>query len=90
MKKNKKLLAGLAMGLALFISGCTSNVSDVVVVTKSETPETFIEIDDGGSGFHIVYHTETKVMYAVSDSGYNHGTVTVLVDADGKPLLWEE
>ena len=84
------MLTGLIIGLALLMNGCTCNVSDVVVVTESETPETFIEIDDGGSGFHIVYHTETKVMYAVSDSGNNYGTVTLLVDADGKPLLWEE
>ena len=38
----------------------------------------------------IVYHKETKVMYAVSCGSYNYGNLTVLVDADGKPMLWED
>lgn len=40
--------------------------------------------------WHIVYHKDTKVMYAVSMGGYNRGTFTVLVDTEGKPMLWEE
>lgn len=35
----------------------------------------------------IVYHKETKVMYAVSADSY---IFTLLVDADGKPMLWDE
>lgn len=33
---------------------------------------------------------EAKVMYAVSYGTSNCGTFTLLVDADGKPMLWEE
>ena len=44
---------------------------------------------DSGSYYNIVYHNKTKVMYVVSDVKYNIGTFTVLVDAEGKPLLWE-
>ena len=40
--------------------------------------------------WHIVYHKDTKVMYAISMGGYNRGTFTVLVDTEGKPMLWEE
>ena len=36
----------------------------------------------------IVADRETDVMYAVSRGVYNQGTFTLLVDADGKPLLW--
>lgn len=39
--------------------------------------------------FNIYYDKKTKVMYAVSDSQYNRGNVVLLVDADGKPLLYE-
>lgn len=39
--------------------------------------------------WRIVVDRETKVMYAVSLGNYNNGTFTLLVDADGKPLLWE-
>ena len=38
--------------------------------------------------WRIVYHKYTRVMYAVSDSSYNRGSFTLLVDAEGNPLLW--
>lgn len=37
----------------------------------------------------VVYHKETKVMYAVSYGSYNLGTFTLLVDREGKPLLYK-
>lgn len=40
-----------------------------------------------GSLWEIVADRETGVMYAVSRGGYNQGTFTLLVDADGKPLI---
>lgn len=48
---------------------------------------TVIEYTDA---WRIVYHNETKVMYAVSNQAYNIGTFTVLVNADGSPMLYEE
>ncbi len=40
--------------------------------------------------YYIVYDKYTKVMYAVSDGAYNRGTFTLLVDANGNPLLYNE
>ena len=40
--------------------------------------------------YRIVADKETGVMYAVSIGGYNAGNFTLLVDQDGKPLIWEE
>ena len=37
----------------------------------------------------VVVDKDTHVMYAVSLGGYNSGTFTLLVDADGKPLIYE-
>ena len=37
----------------------------------------------------VVYHKETKVMYAVSAASYNRGTFTLLVNADGTPMLYD-
>ena len=37
----------------------------------------------------VVYHKDTKVMYAVSRGSYNQGTFTLLVNEDGTPMLWE-
>lgn len=42
------------------------------------------------SVWEIVADRETGVMYAVSRGGYNQGTFTVLVDADGKPLIYDK
>lgn len=39
--------------------------------------------------WEIVADRETGVMYAVSRGMYNQGTFTLLVDADGKPLIWD-
>lgn len=39
--------------------------------------------------FDIVYDTDTKVMYSRSMGSYNRGTLTVLVNPDGTPKLYE-
>lgn len=39
--------------------------------------------------WEVVYHKDTKVMYAVSIGSHNGGTFTLLVDADGKPMIYE-
>jgi hypothetical protein len=47
----------------------------------------FVEIECTAT-WAIVYHKETKVMYAVSDGRYNRGTFTLLVNADGSPMVY--
>lgn len=42
------------------------------------------------SVWDIVADRETGVMYAVSRGMYNQGAFTLLVDADGKPLIWDK
>ena len=50
----------------------------------------FILVEDNVSiGYKIVYHRDTKVMYAISDGSYNRGTFTVLLSPNGTPMLWE-
>ena len=50
----------------------------------SDSSRFFMKIDCEGAKW-ILVHKETKVMYAMSQ--YNE--FTILLDADGKPLLWE-
>lgn len=40
--------------------------------------------------WEIVADRETGVMYAVSRGMYNQGVFTLLVDAEGKPLIWDK
>ena len=86
----KKILC-LVLIVMMFLTcvGCSSDMENVQD-TKEETisKSMFIQIEDG-INYKVVYHKETKVMYTISDGYYNAGTFTVMLDADGKPLLWE-
>ena len=92
MKKTlKRIVAGLAAFLivaltVLMFAGCASTRAEAKEVDDGNT---FILVDADYYCW-IVYHKDTKVMYAVSRSGYNAGTYTVLVNADGTPMIWEE
>ena len=91
-KKTKRILAGIAAFLiiascVLACTGCAKNEAESVAV--EDTPSMFVEVERAGS-WRIVYHKDTKVMYVVSFGSYNCGTFTLLVNADGTPMLWEE
>lgn len=79
----KKAFIALLLGV-ICLMGCS-------YVADSETPKRFEYVDRGYYGwFDVVRDTKTGVMYAVSHEPYNYGTVTLLVNADGSPLLYEE
>ena len=70
---------------AILVTGCAeveSAQSEPVEVSR------FMEVENSWN-WRVVVDRETGVMYAVSNSSYNIGTFTLLVDADGKPLIWK-
>ena len=81
----KKLILICLIVLMVF-AGC--NKIDRIGDADNDT-SMFVLIEDG-IYWKVVYHRETKVMYIVSDGSYNKGTFVVMVDADGKPLLYKE
>lgn len=84
----KKLAAVLtALFLAFALAGCNSNSTESKI--DDGTPSRFVKVEQTGT-WMVVYDNETKVMYSVSYGVYNIGTFTVLVNADGTPLLYEE
>ena len=92
-KTTKRIIAGLAAFLIVVLivvmfAGCTSTRAEAKEVYDVDDGNTFILVDADYYCW-IVYHKDTKVMYAVSRSGYNAGTYTVLVNADGTPMVWE-
>ena len=95
MKKMiKRIVAGLAAlliitSIVVMFVGCTSTRAEAKEIDDAGDGNTFILVDADYYCW-IVYHKDTKVMYAVSRSGYNAGTYTVLVNADGTPMIWEE
>lgn len=78
----KKVILGiLVLVIMLFVlAGCTNEST----VDNSR----FVKINSE-EDFDILYDKKTKVEYAMSTGPYNYGTVTLLVDAEGKPLLYE-
>ena len=63
------------------------SVSDILPVDEGDV----LVLRNGLNGWDItVYDRTTKVQYAVSDGYYNMGTITCLVDAEGKPLLYND
>ena len=95
MKKMiKRIVAGLAafliiVSIVVMFAGCASTRAEAKEVDDVDDGNTFILVDADYYCW-IVYHKDTKVMYAVSRSGYNAETYTVLVNADGTPMIWEE
>ena len=73
--------------LVLSITGCASN--DNVLESSNEVSEaSFVIVEKelvNGYFYKIAYHKDTKVMYVLGQ--YND--FEVMLDADGKPLLWE-
>jgi hypothetical protein len=89
----KKTLGSFTIFLMLFSfivlfssTGCSDNQ---ITVDTEEDYSLFVVVEREllyGYNYKVVYHKDTKVMYALS----NQNVFTVMIDAEGKPLLWEE
>lgn len=79
----------VAAAFLLSLSACaaaTVGESDDSVEIKEPM---FRRVESKGC-YEIVYCTKTKVMYAVSYGIKNCGNFTLLVNADGTPMLYDE
>lgn len=77
-----RVLVGL-----LFISlltGCKT-VDSEIYAGNTEYFKTILSEEYGD----IIYDTRTGVEYWCSTAAYNRGSLTMLVDADGKPLIYD-
>lgn len=84
-KSIKKILATILLVIVttfIFV-GCKTSAS------TSLEQSMFIPVESKGAVYDIVYHKDTKVMYAISRGSYNQGTFTVMLNADGTPMVYE-
>jgi hypothetical protein len=81
----------MALVLCLFLAGCGKKMTSVEDInnSKNASESMFVKVEQGDS-YRIVYHRGTKVMYVISNRPGNNGTFTVMLDANGKPLLYQE
>ena len=87
MKKRFKLMVAVLV-VFMLLTGCGAKMIHESDIKNQETDVSMFVVLEVGVTYKIVYHQETKVMYAISNGGYNAGTFTVMLDADGKPLLY--
>lgn len=83
----KKLLILLSISLVCLVgcAGCNTYEHP----SSDYNGSTFATLEVHG-GYYVVYNKQTKVMYVVSNGAYNEGTFTLLVNADGTPMVYEE
>lgn len=85
----KKIIISVLIIAEIVLTGWL--LKDVTISNNYAANERFIQIYNQHSkdNFRIYYDKKTKVMYLVSDI-YKGGGITVLVDKDGKPLIYGE
>lgn len=88
----KSLIILIALTLLMFsLVGCgeTKQLTQEDLNGSSKTEYSMFIKVESTFYYDIVYHKDTKVMYAISRGSYNQGTFTVLLDTDGTPMLYE-
>lgn len=88
-KHTKKLTIGLIVALigpGMIFAGCGRSVEKVEVEASKKSR--FMNVEDHFN-WCIYADRETGVMYAVSGGVHNCGDFTLLVDANGNPLIYE-
>ena len=84
MKKLIVFLMAIAL-CACLLTGCGGALE---IDDKASSASSFVVVETGFS-YVIAYHKDTKVMYSISNAGYNSGSFCLLVNADGTPMIWE-
>lgn len=73
--------------MILLLVGC-AKVEKIERKPEPINQSRFMEVEHTGA-WRIVADRETGVMYAVSFGGHSVGVFTLLVDADGNPLIYK-
>ena len=84
--KKRFLSVALAVVMAVCLVGCGQEVKDK---SDKNSPSMFVCIETTVN-WKVVYHKDTKVMYAVSNRRYNRGVFSPLYNADGTLQIYEE
>lgn len=83
------ILVTLIISIGVVIGWCINSDNNMKENTVTNVDSSFVKVDEvsGEAGkFDIYYDRDTKVMYVMKF----HGGVTVMVNPDGTPRLYEE
>lgn len=84
-----KIFVLAILTICLFLTGCGAKMSTTNDAAVNGGDRSMFVLIEKTEYYKIVYHHDTKVMYAISNGGYNRGNFTVMVDKYGKPLLYQ-
>jgi len=84
------IVAALVLALGLMMAGCSSTgkLDSQKIAEEEENNQMFITISREWYGIVLVDKT-TRVMYWSSYDPHNRGILTLLVNPDGMPRIWE-
>lgn len=85
--KNKIISVLLATLIVLSINGCGSSVVADAETAQEQTA--MFERHTLDDWYSIIVDKETGVCYLEMSGGYQYG-ITVMLNADGTPKIWEE
>ena len=85
----KRFIAIIALILCVCLCSCTTiqRQEEFEASSSGQKTSMFVVIEATGY-WRVVYHKDTKVMYAVSYGSHNCGNFTLLVNADGTPMVY--
>ena len=84
----KKIVLICTLALCLLLCSCEKTTVLAEKDIKAESNfSMFIKVETAADWI-VVYHKDTKVMYVVSNDDYIQGIFTMLVNADGTPLVY--
>ena len=86
----KKIIVTFVLIVCVSMTSCnqTKVLKHEDVDSNNSNISMFVEVERS-TNWQIVYHRDTKVMYAVSAGDYKRGTFTMLVDENGSPMIYE-
>ena len=86
----KRIAIILLILLAMFVLfGCSDGAVESQKIAEAKNDNRmFMTVSDEYCGI-VVVDKITRVMYWQSDGGYSHGILTMLVNPDGTPRIWE-
>lgn len=85
--KKISLLAMLLVCLIL-LCGCGGKMTEKEIADERISDRMFMKVSVENSG-RVIVDKETNVMYWMAYGAYNYGTLTLLVNPNGTPRIWE-
>lgn len=83
------IVAALVLALGLMLAGCSKGKVAAGRIADAEVDNRMFMVVSNEWDGKVLVDKSTGVMYWMSYSTYNAGNLTLLINADGTPRIWE-